>query len=121
MTTSITTAEQLAAFCRAFPGVTEEYPFDALTCTFKVRGKIFALSRLAAEPLTVSLKCEPAVAVTLRAAHPGIVPGYHPSKRHWNTVTVDDALPPGLLAEMIEDSWDLVVDTLPRYDRERLR
>ena len=121
MPTYITTAEQLAAFCRAFPGVTEEYPFDALTCTFKVQGKIFALSRLDDRPLSVSLKCDPAVAVALRAAHPGIVPGYHLSKRHWNTVTVDDALPPTLLAEMIEDSWDLVVDTLPRFAQHRLR
>lgn len=121
MGTSITTAQQLEAFCRGFAGATAEYPFDAMTCAFKVHGKIFALSRLTEVPLTVSLKCDPAVAVALRAAHSGIVPGYHLSKRHWNTVTVDGALPPGLLAEMIEDSWDLVVDTLPKFHQHRLR
>lgn len=115
------TPDALSAFCLGFAATTAEYPFDAHTCAFKVQGKIFALSRLTDRPLTVSLKCDPEVAVALRATHPGIMPGYHLNKRHWNTVTVDDALPPGLLAEMIEDSWDLVVDTLPKFQQQRLR
>ncbi|MBL1119400.1 MmcQ/YjbR family DNA-binding protein [Streptomyces sp. 110] len=62
--------------------------------TFKVAGKIFALTTLDARPLTVNLKCDPAEAGRLREGHPElIVPGWHMNKRHWNTVTVDGALP----------------------------
>lgn len=115
------TGDQLAAFCLGMTAAVAEYPFDETTCAFKVQGKIFALSRLTGTPLTVSLKCDPEVAPVLRASHPGIVPGYHLNKRHWNTVTIDASLPPGLVEELIEDSWDLVVDTLPKFQQQRLR
>lgn len=107
--------------CLGFPDSVEEFPFDATLSAFKVAGKIFLLSRLAAEPLTISLKCDPELAVSLRAAHPAISAGYHLNKRHWNTVTVDDSLPDALVEEMIQDSFDAVVDTLPRHQRLRLR
>jgi predicted DNA-binding protein (MmcQ/YjbR family) len=81
---------------------------------FKVRGKMFALSRLAGRPLTVSLKCEPELAEQLRATYPAVRPGYHLNKRHWNTVEVDGSLPDRLLLDLIEDSYDLVVAGLPK-------
>jgi predicted DNA-binding protein (MmcQ/YjbR family) len=80
----------------------------------KAGGKIFALIGRAGEAPTVSLKCEPALAETLRAAHAEIVPGYHLNKRHWNTVALDGALPDAMIRDMIEDSYDLVVAGLPR-------
>jgi len=45
--------------------------------------------RLGAEPLRVSLKCEPELAEGLRGAHAAVLPGYHLNKRHWNTVIID--------------------------------
>jgi predicted DNA-binding protein (MmcQ/YjbR family) len=107
--------------CLAFPGAVEEFPFGPQTAVFKVGGKVFALlpRRRAAGP-TISLKCEPALAEDLRSAHPEIVPGYHLSKRHWNTVALDGSLPAGMVADMIEDSYDLVVAKLPRKVRAAL-
>jgi predicted DNA-binding protein (MmcQ/YjbR family) len=58
--------------------------------------------------------------VRLRAAHPEIVPGYHLNKRHWNTVTLDGSLPGGLVRELIEDSYDLIVSRLPRAQQLKL-
>ena len=88
---------------------------------FKVEGKMFALSRLDGEPLEVSLKCEPALAEQLRLSYPAIRPGYHLNKRHWNTVTLDGSLDDRMVRDMVEDSWDLVVDKLPAAMREPLR
>ena len=88
---------------------------------FKVKGKIFAMGAMSADPLQVSVKCDPEIAVGLRAAHPAISPGYHLNKRHWNTVTIDGSLADALVLEMIVDSFDLVVDKLPQYQRIRLR
>jgi predicted DNA-binding protein (MmcQ/YjbR family) len=98
----------------------ETFPFGPETSVFKVAGKMFALSRRRSEPLRVSLKCEPQLAVQLRAAHPAITGGYHLNKRHWNTVVIDGSLPDQMIAEMIEDSYDLVVSTLPAAQRQAL-
>jgi predicted DNA-binding protein (MmcQ/YjbR family) len=118
------TADELRAACLALPGAREEQPFSRApdVSTFKVGGKVFALSRLGrgGGPLSVSLKCEPVLAEGLRAAHSAIAPGYHLDKRHWNTVTLDGSLPDGMVVDMIEDSYDLVLAKLPKARRAEI-
>ena len=113
-------AEALRDCCLSLIGSEQTFPFGPETSAFKVRGKIFALSRLDAEALSVSLKCEPRLAEELRRLHPAITPGYHLNKRHWNTVSIDGSLPETMIAELIEDSYDLVVSSLPRAARRAL-
>ncbi|WP_181797234.1 MmcQ/YjbR family DNA-binding protein [Streptomyces sp. WELS2] len=115
------TPKGLRAFCLSFNAAVEDFPFGPEISVFKVLGRMFALTGLDARPLTVNLKCDPEDAVRLRGEHEGlIVPGWHMNKRHWNTVTVDGALPDRLVRELIEDSYDLVVAGLPRAERLRL-
>jgi predicted DNA-binding protein (MmcQ/YjbR family) len=95
------------------PGAIEDFPFAPDVSVFKVGGKMFALSHLAGVPLEVSLKCDPELAAQLRNTYPAIRPGYHLAKRHWNTITLDGALDDAMVRDMIEDSYDLVVDGLP--------
>jgi predicted DNA-binding protein (MmcQ/YjbR family) len=117
-------AADVRAYCLDLPDVREEYPFDSApnVCTFKVAGKIFLLSVLTAPlPLQISVKCDPEIAVTLRVNYPAVVPGYHLNKRHWNTVTIDGSVPDEFVLEMVQDSFDLVVDKLPKHQRIRLR
>ena len=52
--------------------------------------------------------------------HGAITPGYHLNKRHWNTVVVDGSVPERLLRDMVEDSYDLVVESLPKRIRDDL-
>lgn len=111
------TPDALHDLCLGFTGAAETFPFNAETSVFKVGGKIFAISALDAEPLSVSLKCEPELAVQLREAHEEVAPGWHLDKRHWNTVRLDGALPDELVADMVEDSYDLIVAGLPRAQR----
>jgi predicted DNA-binding protein (MmcQ/YjbR family) len=106
--------------CLAFPGAAETFPFGPQTSVFKVADKMFALSRLGATSLSVSLKCEPALAEALRETHAAVIPGYHLNKRHWNTVIVDGSLPDQMIQDMIEDSYDLVVSRLSRSRRRAL-
>jgi predicted DNA-binding protein (MmcQ/YjbR family) len=104
--------------CLSLRGAQETFPFSEGLSVFKVGGKIFAMTVLEAEPpLRLSLRCEPEIAVELRAAHPAIAPGYHLNKRHWNTLTLDGSLPDKLVRELIEDSYDLVVESLTRRQR----
>jgi len=111
--------EEYREYCIAKPGVTEEFPFDQQTLTFKVMGKLFALTDV--ESFTsVNLKCDPDKALELRAEYPAVQPGYHMNKRHWNTVLVDGSVSDALLKEWIDDSYHLVVQKLPRTLRDQL-
>jgi predicted DNA-binding protein (MmcQ/YjbR family) len=113
-------ATELQRWCLQQPGSFEDFPFGPEHSVFKVAGKMFALSALARAPLEVSVKCEPELAVDLRNTYPAIRPGYHLNKRHWNTITVDGSLPDQLVRDLIEDSYDLVVDGLPKRARDQL-
>jgi predicted DNA-binding protein (MmcQ/YjbR family) len=102
--------------------VAEELPFGPGTLVFKVGGRMFALFPDQPSPESVSLKCDPRFAEALRERHPGVVvPGYHLNKRHWNTVRLDRDLPSPVVADLLEHSYTLVVDGLPRRLREGLR
>ena len=113
-------AAALRACCLGMSGAVEEFPFGPNTSVFKVGGKMFALSALEREPLEVSLKCEPDLAVGLRESYAAIRPGYHLNKRHWNTVTLDGRLADPVVCDLVEDSYDLVVSGLPRRLRAQL-
>ena len=108
---------ELKARCLALPGALEEFPFGDEVSVFKVGGKMFALSSLDGRPLQLSVKCDPDLAVQLRAAHPAIAPGYHLNKRHWNTITLDGSVPGEIVADLVGDSYDLVVASLPKARR----
>ncbi len=123
--------KQLREACLDLPCAVEEFPFGPETAVFKVRpaisgtfrheAKMFALSSFAASPLSVSLKCDPELALALRSAHPEITGAYHLNKTHWNAVRCDGELEDTMVKDMIEDSYDLVVATLARAQREALR
>ena len=113
-------ATELRSWCVEQAGAIEDFPFGPETSVFKVAGKLFALSALDRDPLAVSVKCEPDLAVALRDSYPAIRPGYHLNKRHWNTITLDGSLPDQLVRDLIEDSYDLVVSALPQRVREQL-
>ena len=110
------TSEQAAQHCRGLRGVSEGYPFGAGALVFKVGGKVFAILGSG----SISLKCDPSHAVVLREQWPAVTAGYHLNKRHWNTVALDGSVPDAELRDWIEDSYDLVVDSLSRAERQRL-
>ena len=113
-------ASELRAWCLQHGGAIEDFPFGLETSVFKVAGKMFALTALDRAPLSVSVKCEPELAVELRRTYPAIRPGYHLNKRHWNTIALDGSLPDQLVRDLVEDSYDLVVSALPKRVREQL-
>jgi predicted DNA-binding protein (MmcQ/YjbR family) len=113
-------ATGLRAWCLNQPGAIEDFPFGPEVSVFKVAGKIFALSALDRANLEVSVKCEPDLALQLRASYTAIRAGYHLNKRHWNTLTLDGTLPDQLIRDLVEDSYDLVVSALPKRVRDEL-
>jgi predicted DNA-binding protein (MmcQ/YjbR family) len=102
------TGGELREWCLSMPGAVEEFPFAPGVSVFKVAGKMFALGGLAAEPLTVSVKCDPVLAQSLRSSYSSIAPGYHLNKRHWLTVTVNEDAGDDMVRDLVQDSYDLV-------------
>lgn len=114
------TIDALQAYCALKPGVSWDAPFGPETLVFRVAGKIFAIAPLD-HFVTINLKCDPERAVELRERHEGIIPGWHMNKRHWNTVDVTGSVPHRLLLELIDHSYELVRETLPKMVRESLK
>ncbi|MFI5086459.1 MAG: MmcQ/YjbR family DNA-binding protein [Actinomycetales bacterium] len=116
--------------CLSMPGSFEDFPFGPETSVFKVtapvsggfphESKVFAIAALDAEALSVSLKCEPALALQLRSVHPEITGAYHMNKKHWNSVLCTGSVEDSMIRDLIEDSWDLVVATLSPRQRTAL-
>jgi len=105
--------EFLRTYCLAKPGVEETLPFGPDTLVFKVGGKMFLLTSLDTEDFQFNVKCDPDKAVELREQYDCVQPGYHMNKKHWNTITVDGSVSTTLIKEWIDDSYELVVNSLP--------
>ncbi|MEY2546096.1 MAG: hypothetical protein QOG48_1213 [Verrucomicrobiota bacterium] len=101
-------------YCLTKTGAVEDTPFGEDTLVFKVGGKMFALASLDEIPPTANLKCDPDLALELRDRFEQVRPGYHMNKKHWNTVEIDSGIPDAELCEMIDHSFDLVVQSLPK-------
>jgi predicted DNA-binding protein (MmcQ/YjbR family) len=112
--------DQVLAACGAKPGAVEDYPFGDDAAVFKAGGRMFAIVALGAAPGSVSLKCDPGLAVALRGRYPGVTPGYHLNKQHWNTVALDGSVPDAEVLELIDHSYDLIVARLTRAQRNQL-
>ena len=98
---------------RRLPDAVEDYPFGDEVALFKLGGRMFALVALMGS-LGVTLKCAPSLELELRATHAAVRPGYHASKRHWNTVDLDGSIDAEDVRGMIEHSYRLVRGLLPR-------
>lgn len=109
--------EEFREYCIAKKGVTEELPFGPDTLVYKVMGKIFALTGLNSEIFTANLKCNPDFAIDLREEFDYIIPGFHMSKKHWNTVN-GEICPTKQLKELIDHSYNLVVASLTKKIKE---
>ena len=120
------TPDALLEFCLSLPQAIETFPFGPETSVFKTsgNGRIFALSALAGQPFSVSLKCDPEESRALREEFPRqITPGYHLNKKHWITIVldghVDDELVEArvddeLVEQLLRDSHSLVRPKIPR-------
>lgn len=115
--------EAFRNYCLDKPAVEETLPFGPDTLVFKVMNKMFAITGLNEEEFRVNLKCDPEYAIELRAEYPGdIIPGWHMNKQHWNTVYFERGfIEDELLIEMIDQSYDLIVKSLKKADREYLQ
>jgi len=113
--------ESLRDYCLLKPAVEETFPFGPDTLVYKVGGKVFLICSLDADTLQFNVKCDPEKAIELRERYPCVQPGYHMNKKHWNTIVADGSVSNNLLKEWIDDSYDLIVQSLPVKLREQVK
>jgi predicted DNA-binding protein (MmcQ/YjbR family) len=109
--------ESLRDYCLAKKSVEEGFPFGDSVLVFKVKGKLFLLARLDTPVLEFNVKCDPEQAIEWREQYAAVQPGYHMNKRHWNTITADGSIPGKVIRQMVDDSYKLVVVSLPKKDQ----
>ena len=113
--------ESLRQYCLKKSGVSEGFTFGEGVLVFKVGGKMFALFALDALPLRVNLKCNPEIAEQLREQFEAVLPGYHMNKQHWNTVLLDGTIAPKLLLKWIDESYSLILESLPKAAQAEIK
>ena len=110
------THKELEQYLLSFPNTWLDYPFGEDAAVYKIGhketggGKMFAIVGEKSDPVRISLKCDPQLAVTLREKYESIVPGYHLNKKHWNTVICTGQLSQDEVFDLIRLSYNLVAN-----------
>lgn len=111
------------------PFTVETFPFGKDVSVFKVKHKMFAtlaVGKMGKDEYEgdsicwLNLKCDPQEAIMLRDIFPSVIPGYHMSKVHWNTVKLDGTVPEGEIQRMIDNSFNLVVANMVKNDQQAI-
>ena len=82
---------------------------------------MFLLVDINSSPLRFNAKCKPQKAIELREAYSCVLPGYHMNKAHWNTITCNTIATKKLVLSWIDDSYDLIVVSLPKTVKMSLK
>ncbi|MCW8333658.1 MmcQ/YjbR family DNA-binding protein [Vibrio paucivorans] len=114
------THQSLERSLNEFVAAETDFPFGPEVLVYKVKGKMFALLSEREGRKYINLKCQPEDGEVLTAQFDAITPGYHMNKRHWVTVYLDGDVEKGMLDDLCEQSYRLVVKTLRKADRETL-
>ena len=106
--------KKIEEYLLSLPNTWLDFPFGDGTSVYKIGhketggGKMFALIADGSKPLRLSLKCDPQLAETLREKYETVVPGYHLSKKHWNTIICSGQLSDQEIFDLANLSYQLV-------------
>ncbi len=113
--------ERIRHICLNLKAVTEDMPFGESTLAFRVMNKIFLLTSTDEIEGKINVKCDPELAIELRERYSDIIPGYHMNKTHWNTVYCQRELSDDIIKQQIENSYNIIVQSLKKGERELLK
>ncbi|MEO5627516.1 MAG: MmcQ/YjbR family DNA-binding protein [Candidatus Saccharimonadales bacterium] len=102
------THKELEKHLLSLPDSKLDYPFGEGVAVYKRADKMFALISENSQPLRLSLKCDPQLAVILRDKYETVLPGYHLNKKHWNTIVLTGQIGWEELEGLIRHSYELV-------------
>ena len=119
--------EDFRSYCLSFEGAYEKMPFGKATSeydrnllVFYVAGKWFCFVNID-EFDFCNIKCDTERIDDLRERYEGIGPGYHMNKKHWISVRFDKDVPEETIRDLVERSYEIVVGSLSKKEKEALR
>lgn len=119
--------EDFRTYCLSFKGVYDKMPFekaaseyDRNLLVFYVADKWFCFLNVEVFDFC-DIKCSPEQIADLQERYEGITPGYHMNKKHWISVHFDRDVPDKMIRELVKQSYDLVVASLSKKERDALQ
>ena len=108
------TRKDIETLLMSMPNAKLDYPFGEEVAVYKVpvgdEEKMFALvPEKKSPPYSISLKCDPQLAVLLREKYETVMEGYHLNKKHWNTLLLTGQLNDDEVKDLIVHSYNLVI------------
>jgi predicted DNA-binding protein (MmcQ/YjbR family) len=113
--------EDWRGFFLSMPAAVEEMPFGPDVLVYKVANKMFGLLAWQSDTFSMNLKCEPNLALSLRAQYSAVTAGYHMNKNHWNTVVMDGSIDDEQVKTWVRDSYNLIFNALPKRIQTQMK
>jgi predicted DNA-binding protein (MmcQ/YjbR family) len=108
------------AFCLSLPHATEDVQWEH-DLLFRIAGKMFCVANLepGVSPTKIAFKCTPEKFAELVEVE-GIIPAPYMARNHWVAILDMDALRQPEMKELIQGSYQMVLEKLPRRTQAAL-
>jgi predicted DNA-binding protein (MmcQ/YjbR family) len=109
------------ACCLALPHATEDVQWEH-DLLFRIAGKMFCVANLepGVSPTKIAFKCTPEKFAELVEIE-GIIPAPYMARNHWVAMIEMDALRPPEIKELIQASYQMILEKLPKNKQAALR
>jgi len=109
------------ACCLALPHATEDVQWEH-NLLFRIAGKMFCIANLepGMSPTKIAFKCTPEKFAELVEVE-GIIPAPYMARNHWVAMIEMDALRPPEIKELIQASYQMILEKLPKNKQAALR
>ena len=109
------------AFCLSLPHATEDVQWE-IDLLFRIAGKMFCVANLepAMNKTKIAFKCTPEKFAELVEIE-GVIPAPYMARNHWVAMIEMDALRQPEIKDLIQASYQLVLEKLPRKKQAELR
>jgi len=108
------------ACCLALPYATEDVQWEH-DLLFRIAGKMFCVANLepGLSPTKIAFKCTPEKFAELVEIE-GIIPAPYMARNHWVAMIEMDALRPPEIKELIQASYQMILEKLPKNKQAAL-
>lgn len=118
--------EDFRTYCLSFKGAQEKMPFekaaseyDRNLLVFYVVEKWFCFANIDVFDFC-NIKCPSEQIADLQDRYEGVKPAYHMNKKHWISVYFNKDVPDQTVKELVRQSYDSVVASLTKKEKEAL-
>lgn len=103
-------------------GVTKDFKPEWNWIRYHIGDKMFTAICLDNDnkPHYITLKSDPIESDFLRKEYEDIIPGYYMNKTHWNSINPDGSVPDELLKDLLDKSYQLVLNSLSKKKQKEI-